>query len=484
MSPQADIGLVGLAVMGQNLVLNMADHGYRVAVFNRTTEKVDAFLAGPAAGTSVAGTHSLAELAASLRRPRVAMLMVQAGEAVDATISQLVPHLEPGDVIVDGGNSNFEDSIRRERELRERGLLFVGTGISGGEEGARHGPSIMPGGNPEAWPHVREIFQGIAAKVDGGTPCCDWVGEGGAGHYVKMVHNGIEYGDMQVIAEAYDLLRTAGRARLRRAARRLRRLEPRQARLATSSRSRAEIMAFRDDRWRASRRADPRRRRPERHRQVDGHLVPRARRSHEPRRRGGLRANPVRAGRGAARRSPRPGRAGITAKPGDGFVEAVRDALYASKIVSYAQGFMLFREAAGEYGWNLNYGGIALMWRGGCIIRSAFLGRIKEAFDRDPALPNLLLDPYFRERARGRRARLAADGHDRRRHGRSGARVLGRARLLRRLPARAAPRQPVQAQRDYFGAHTYERIDRRRGERFHTNWTGRGGETASGAYDA
>ena len=483
MSPQADIGLVGLAVMGQNLVLNMADHGYRVAVFNRTTEKVDAFLAGPAAGTSVAGTHSLAELAASLRRPRVAMLMVQAGEAVDATISQLVPHLEPGDVIVDGGNSNFEDSIRRERELRERGLLFVGTGISGGEEGARHGPSIMPGGNPEAWPHVREIFQGIAAKVDGGTPCCDWVGEGGAGHYVKMVHNGIEYGDMQVIAEAYDLLRTVAglgydelhdvfvdwnRGKL-------------DSYLVEIT---AEIMAFRD---------------------TDGEpLVERILDAAGQKGTGkwaaisslelgvpmSLVAEAVYARilsalaeerRAAARVLGAPG---PPTNPGDGFVEAVRDALYASKIVSYAQGFMLFREAAGEYGWNLNYGGIALMWRGGCIIRSAFLGRIKEAFDRDPALPNLLLDPYFR-------SELAAAEPGWRRTvttavdtavpvpAYSAALAFFDGYRRERLPANL-----VQAQRDYFGAHTYERVDRRRGERFHTNWTGRGGETASGAYDA
>jgi len=468
----ADIGLVGLAVMGQNLVLNMDDHGYRVAVFNRTTARVDEFLAGPAAGRAVAGTRSVADLAAALERPRKVMLMVKAGEAVDATIAELLPHLEPGDVVIDGGNSNFVDSIRRERELRERGLLFVGTGISGGEEGARHGPSIMPGGSPEAWPLVREI----------GTPCCDWVGEGGAGHYVKMVHNGIEYGDMQLIAEAYDLLRSAAglshdelhevfaewnRGKL-------------DSYLIEITR---DIVGFRD---------------------TDGEpLVEKILDSAGQKGTGKWTAisalelgmpmtlvaeavfarilSSLKDERVAAARLLPPATLAAVAPH---LVDDVHDALYASKIVSYAQGFMLFREAAAEYGWNLNYGGIALMWRGGCIIRSAFLGKIKEAFDRDPGLANLLVDPYFREEVAGadpgwRRAIGAAIA--------GGVPIPAYASALAFYDGYRRERLPaslIQAQRDYFGAHTYERTDRPRGTAFHTNWTGHGGDTTSGTYEA
>ncbi len=483
MSGVADIGLVGLAVMGQNLVLNMDDHGYRVAVFNRTTAKVNEFLAGPAAGTGVIATHSLEELAASLSRPRRVMLMVKAGDAVDATITQVLPYLEPGDIVIDGGNSNFVDSIRRERELRDRGLLFVGTGISGGEEGARHGPSIMPGGSPAAWPLVREIFQAIAAKVDGDTPCCDWVGEGGAGHYVKMVHNGIEYGDMQLIAEAYDLL------------------------LSVAGLSHEELHDVFDE-WNRGK--------------LDSYLIEITRDIMGFRDANGeplvekivdsagqkgtgkwtaisalelgmpmtLVAEAVFARILSALKDERAAASRLLAQPptmapcGTGFVDDVRDALYASKIVSYSQGFMLFREAAVEYGWNLNYGGIALMWRGGCIIRSAFLGEIKEAFERDPELANLLLDPYFRDEVAGaepgwRRATSAAIG--------SGVPVPAYSSALaffdgyrrQRLPANL-----IQAQRDYFGAHTYERVDRPRGEWFHTDWSGTGGAATSGSYSA
>ena len=485
MSPEADIGLVGLAVMGQNLVLNMADHGYRVAVFNRTTEKVDAFLAGPAAGTSVAGTHSLAELAASLRRPRVAMLMVKAGEAVDATISQLVPYLEPGDVIVDGGNSNFEDSIRRERELRERGLLFVGTGISGGEEGARHGPSIMPGGNPEAWPHVREIFQGIAAKVDGGTPCCDWVGEGGAGHYVKMVHNGIEYGDMQVIAEAYDLLRTVaglGYDELHDVF-----ADWNRGKLDSLPRSRSRATSWPSGttdgeplvekildaagqkgtgKWTAisslelgvpDDASSPRRSTRE--------SSPRWPRSGEP--------QPA----SWARRDHRPIRATASSR-----TSATRSTRRRSSPTRRASCSSARRR--GEYGWNLNYGGIALMWRGGCIIRSAFLGRIKEAFDRDPELPNLLLDPYFR-------SELAAAEPGWRRQSRPlSTRPFRCPRTRPRSPsstvtgASGSPRTSSRPSATTSARTRTSASTARADERFHTNWTGRGGETASGAYDA
>jgi 6-phosphogluconate dehydrogenase len=467
---RADIGLIGLAVMGQNLALNMADHGYSVAVYNRTTSKVDEFLAGPAAGTSVIGAHSIEDFVAALERPRRAMLMVKAGPAVDDTISQLLPHLEPGDVVIDGGNSNFEDSIRRSRELRERGLLFVGTGISGGEEGARYGPSIMPGGHPEAWPHVKDVFQSIAAKVDNGTPCCDWVGEDGAGHYTKMVHNGIEYGDMQVIAEAYHLLRAAlGLS-----------YEELHAVFAEWNEGKLDsylieitrdIMAVRDEdgeplvekildaagqkgtgKWTAISSLD-----------LGMPLT--------------LVAEAVYARILSALKDERVEAAELLGPPGkpDGAglapaVDDVRDALYASKIVSYTQGFMLFRAAAAEYGWNLSYGSIALMWRGGCIIRSAFLGEISDAFERDPDLPALLLDPYFRDEIKAaepgwRRAVAAAVQLGIPVPAYSAALAFYDGYRSERLPANL-----IQAQRDYFGAHTYERVDRPRGQVFHTHW--------------
>jgi 6-phosphogluconate dehydrogenase len=480
----ADIGLVGLAVMGQNLVLNMNDHGFTVAVFNRTTERVDEFLAGPAAGTNVIGTHSLEELAGAAKRPRRVMLMVKAGEAVDQTIAQLLPHLEPGDVVIDGGNSNFEDSIRRHRELAERGLLFVGTGISGGEEGARHGPSIMPGGSPEAWPLVKPIFQAIAAKVDDGVPCCDWVGTDGAGHYVKMVHNGIEYGDMQVIAEAYHLLRAAGGL----SHGELHDVFDEWNRGALDSyliEITRDIMAARDEdgeplverildtagqkgtgRWTAASSLEL---------GIPMTLV----------------AEAVYARILSALKEERVAAAAVLGGAPAGldgnraaFVDDVRDALYASKIVSYAQGFMLFRAAAAEYGWRLDYGSIALMWRGGCIIRSAFLGKIKEAFERDPALANLLLDPYFRGEIAAaepgwRRAVTTAVRLGIPAPAYSTALAFYDGYRSERLPANL-----IQAQRDYFGAHTYERVDRPRGQFFHTNWTGHGGETTSGSYSA
>jgi 6-phosphogluconate dehydrogenase len=482
-SDQADIGLVGLAVMGQNLVLNMDDHGFKVAVYNRTTSRVDEFLAGPAAGTNVVGARSPAELAAALARPRRVMLMVRAGQAVDDMIAELLPHLEPGDIVVDGGNSNFEDSERRARELEARGLLFVGSGVSGGEEGARHGPSLMPGGSPDAWPHLKDIFQSIAAKVDDGTPCCDWLAEGGSGHYVKMVHNGIEYGDMQLIAEAYHLLRAAGLSH-----------DELHDVLARWNEGKLDsylieitrdIVAFRDE---------------------DGQpLVEKILDSAGQKGTGKwtvissldlgqpvtLVAEAVYARVLSALKDERAAAAEILGGPPaeldvdrDAFVDDVRDALYASKIVSYAQGFMLFREAAREYGWNLSYGAIALMWRGGCIIRSAFLGKIREAFDREPELRNLLLDPYFQReveeaQAGWRRVVAAAVA--------AGVPVPAYSTALAFYDGYRSARLPaslVQAQRDYFGAHTYERVDRPRGEHFHTNWTGRGGATASGSYNA
>ena len=481
---QSDIGLIGLAVMGQNLVLNMDEHGYRVSVFNRTPAKTQEFVAGPAAGTNVTGHESIEAFVGSLTRPRKIMLMVRAGDAVDDTIGQLVPHLEKGDVIIDGGNTNFPDSVRRAKELEERGLLFVGSGVSGGEEGARHGPSIMPGGSPAAWPLVKDIFQAIAAKVEDGTPCCDWVGEDGAGHYVKMVHNGIEYGDMQVIAEAYHLLHAAlglthdelhdvfaswNEGKL-------------DSYLIEITR---DIMGFRDEdgeplldkildtagqkgtgKWTAASSLEL------------GMPVT-------------LVAEAVYARIVSTLKEERVAAASVLKGPGrsfDGerqtFIDDVRDALYASKMVSYAQGFMLFREAAREHGWNLNYGGVALMWRGGCIIRSAFLGRIKDAFDREPGLDNLLLDPYFAGEVDAAQAgwrRVIATAVE------LGVPVPAYSTALAFYDGYRSGRLPanlIQAQRDYFGAHTYERTDKPRGEFFHTNWTGRGGATSSGTYEA
>jgi 6-phosphogluconate dehydrogenase len=479
-----DIGLIGLAVMGQNLVLNMNDHGYRVAVFNRTISKVDDFVADEAAGTQVVGAHSVEDLARLLKRPRRVMLMVQAGAAVDQTIENLLPHLEQGDIIIDGGNSNFQDSNRRARALAEKGILFIGTGVSGGEEGARHGPSIMPGGNPAAWPHVKEIFQAIAAKVDDGTPCCDWVGEEGAGHYVKMVHNGIEYGDMQLICEAYQLLRDG---------------------LGLTTDELHDVFAD----WNEG--------------ELDSYLIDITSQILAKRDDDGV---PIvdkildtagQKGTGkwtcisaldlgmpvtligeavfarclSAIKDERVAASGILSGPEHvaendrkGFIEDVRRALYCSKIVSYAQGYMLFREAAREYGWNLNFGGIALMWRGGCIIRSRFLGKIKEAFDNDPKLTNLLLDGFFSRlvidyQASWRRAIVQAVQHGVPAPAFTAALAFYDGYRTDRLPANL-----LQAQRDFFGAHTYERVDKPRGEFFHTDWTGHGGRVASSSYNA
>jgi 6-phosphogluconate dehydrogenase len=478
-----DIGLIGLAVMGQNLVLNMNDHGFKVAVFNRTTSKVDDFLANEAKGTSVVGTHSIEELVLALKRPRRVMLMVKAGDTVDQMIQQIIPHLEPGDIIIDGGNSHWPDSNRRTRELAEKGILFIGTGVSGGEEGARHGPSIMPGGNPAAWPHVKEIFQSIAAKVADGTPCCDWVGEDGAGHYVKMVHNGIEYGDMQLICEAYHLLKDG---------------------LGLTARDLHEVFAE----WNRG--------------ELDSYLIeitadifskldedgsPLVEKILDTAGQKGtgkwtgmsslelgvpvtLIGEAVYARALSAMKDERVQASKLLNGPptrkvkGDSheFVEDVRRALYCSKMVSYAQGYMLLREAAKDQKWNLNYGGIALMWRGGCIIRSRFLGNIKEAFDKNPALTNLLLDDFFRNaisryQDSWRRAVIGAVELGVPTPAFSTALAFYDGYRTERLPANL-----LQAQRDYFGAHTYERIDRPRGEFFHTNWTGHGGRVSSGTY--
>ena len=480
----ADIGLIGLAVMGQNLVLNMADHGYSVAVYNRTTEKVDRFIEGPAQGKSITGTKSVEQFIAELDRPRRIVLMVKAGPVVDKFIEQLLPHLEEGDIVIDGGNSHFPDTVRRVEELGEKGILFIGTGISGGEEGARFGPSIMPGGNPEAWPHVKEILQSIAAKTPDGDPCCDWVGDGGAGHYVKMVHNGIEYGDMQLIGEAYHLLQGG----LGLGADDLQRIFGDWNRGVLDSYLvgiTADILGVRD---------------------ADGApLLERILDSAGQKGTGKWTAiNALELGmpltligeavfarclsalleerrRAAALLGDARGRL-------DGEREAlvadIHDALYASKIVSYAQGFQLMAAAQSEYGWTLDFGAIALMWRGGCIIRSRFLGNIRDAYARDPALQNLLLDPFFRDAisraepgwrrtvARAVTAGLPVPAF-------SAALAFYDGYRSARLPANL-----LQAQRDYFGAHAYERRDRPRGEFFHFDWGGDGGESPSSSYGA
>ena len=478
----ADIGLIGLAVMGQNLALNINDHNFKVAVFNRTAEKTDAFLNGPAAGSDITGHHTLAAFVDALALPRKIILMVRAGEPVDQFIDRLLPHLSPGDIIIDGGNSRFNDSDRRFQTLSKQGIRFIGSGISGGEEGARNGPSIMPGGDKTAWPEVQPILQAIAAKVDG-QPCCQWVGEGGAGHYVKMVHNGIEYGDMQLISEAYQLMREGlGMS-----------VEEIQGAFIQWNQGdldsylieiTADILGVKD---------------------ADGEpLIDKILDSAGQKGTGkwtGISAldlgvpltligeavfsrclSSLKEERLRAETLFGPS---TVAFSGDrqAMVEAIRDALYASKIISYAQGYMLMREAAKEYQWKLSYGDIALMWRGGCIIRSRFLGNIKTAFDNRPDLDNLLLDDFFSSAIKQAEA------------GWRKATRLG-IELAIPLPAFSAalaffdgyrrgrlPANLLQAQRDYFGAHTYERVDRPRGEFFHTDWTGEGGDTASSSYE-
>jgi len=485
MQPEScDIGLIGLAVMGQNLVLNMNDHGYGVAVFNRTVSKVDDFISHEAAGTNVVGTHSIAELAQVLKKPRRVMLMVKAGPTVDEMIAQVAPHLEKGDIIIDGGNSHYPDTNRRTRALADQGLLFIGTGVSGGEEGARRGPSIMPGGNPAAWPHVKEIFQAIAAKVEDGSPCCDWVGENGAGHYVKMVHNGIEYGDMQLICEAYHLLKEG----LQLTADELYQVfaDWNQGELDSYLiEITAEIFTKLDDdgaplvdkildtagqkgtgKWTGISALDT------------GTPVTLIGEAVFARCLSAMKDERVAAS--AILHGPKQAPASDRAA----FIEDVRRALYCSKMISYAQGYMLLREAAKEEKWNLNYGGIALMWRGGCIIRSRFLGKIKAAYDNDPQLRNLLLDSFFSQTLAGyqdswRRAIVRAIEYGVPTPAFSTALAFYDGYRTARLPANL-----LQAQRDFFGAHTYERVDKPGGQFFHTNWTGRGGRVSSGTYNA
>jgi 6-phosphogluconate dehydrogenase len=481
---QADIGVVGLAVMGENLILNMESKGFTVACTNRTTSKVEDFVQGRAAGKNIIGAMSVEEMIGVLKRPRKVMMMIKAGGAVDAFMDQVMPLLEPGDILIDGGNTHFPDTDRRLKKAEEAGLLYIGTGVSGGEEGALKGPSIMPGGSPEAWEAVKPIFQGICAKTDSGEPCCDWVGNGGAGHFVKMVHNGIEYGDMQMICETYQMMRTA---------------------LGLSNEEMKEIftewntgvldsylieitrdiLGYKDEegestldqildtagqkgtgKWTAVSALD-----------LGQPLT--------------LIGEAVFARCLSALKDERVAASKVLQGPPSAFdgdkaqmIEDLEQALYASKIVSYAQGYQLMRSAAEEYGWSLNYGGIALMWRGGCIIRSAFLGNIKSAFDTNPDLTNLLLDPFFEQAVEKAQA--------------SWRRVISAAATLGiPMPAISAalayydgyrterlPANLLQAQRDYFGAHTYERLDKPRGEFFHTNWTGRGGDTSASTYDA
>lgn len=480
---KADIGLIGLAVMGENLVMNMESKGFTVSVYNRSTDKVTSFVESRAKDKNIIGTYSIQELVDSLKSPRKIMLMVKAGKPVDDFIELLIPYLEAGDIIIDGGNSHFPDSIRRTKYVEEKGLLYIGTGVSGGEEGALKGPSIMPGGSKKAWEHVKPIFQAISAKVDDGSPCCDWVGEDGAGHFVKMVHNGIEYGDMQLITEAYHLMKEL----LGMSADEMHEVfkEWNEGELGSYLiEITRDILGYKDEdgsamvdkildtagqkgtgKWTAVSALD------------EG--VPLT-----------LIGEAVFARCLSAMKEERVEASKVFSAPtvnfeGDkkAFINDIRNALYASKMVSYAQGYALMSAAAKTNGWNLNYGGIALMWRGGCIIRSVFLGKIKEAFDKNPELSNLLLDPFFTDKIE---ACIA-----------SWRKVCSSAMLNGiSLPAFSAalsyfdgyrserlPANLLQAQRDYFGAHTYERTDKPRGEFFHTNWTGRGGSTASSTYN-
>jgi 6-phosphogluconate dehydrogenase len=481
---KADIGLIGLAVMGQNLVLNMADRGYTVAVYNRTVSKVDEFLQGPAKGKSIVGAHDLKQLTSLLKRPRRVMLMVKAGDPVDEFINALLPFLESGDIIIDGGNSHFPDSQRRYESLKAKGIAFIGAGVSGGEEGARHGPSIMPGGNPDGWLAVKPIFQAIAARSDDGAPCCDWVGEGGAGHYVKMVHNGIEYGDMQLICEAYQLMKEA----LHLTADELAAVfaawnqGPLNSYLIEIT---AQILAKKDldgtplvdkildvagqkgtGKWTGIDALD---------RGIPVTLIGEA---VFARCLSSIKKERVEASLHYPHTTPR------SSIDKQTFIDQIANALYASKIISYAQGFMLMKAASEENHWKLNFGSIALMWRGGCIIRSKFLGKIKQAYDKNPQLLNLLLDPFFiQEISRSIPAWRAAV---------SQGILLGiplptfstALSFFDGYRSAKLPANLLQAQRDFFGAHTYERADKPRGQFFHTNWTGKGGDVSSSSYNA
>ena len=481
---KADIGLIGLAVMGENLVMNMESKGFTVAVFNRTVSKVDDFINGRANGKNIIGCHSIQELVDNLAKPRKVFLMVKAGNAVDSMIDQLLPYLEDGDIIIDGGNSHFPDTIRRTEYVESKGKLYIGTGVSGGEEGALKGPSMMPGGSPAAWEAVKPIFQGICAKVEDGSPCCDWVGENGAGHFVKMVHYGIEYGDMQLICEAYQLMRD------------MLHMSDDEMHEVFAEWNKGEldsylieitrdILAYKDTdgqpivekildtagqkgtgKWTGIAALDE---------GVPLTLIGEAVFS---RCLSAMKEERITAAKEFNRTIPE-----FTGDKKE-FIEAIRQALFASKIISYAQGYTLMRTAAKTYNWNLNYGGIALMWRGGCIIRSVFLGKIKEAYDKNPELSNLLLDPYFKgtiEKLVPAWRKVCAKAIE------SGVPAPAMTSALSYFDGYTTEKLPanlLQAQRDYFGAHTYERLDAPRGEFFHTNWTGHGGNTTARTYNA
>ena len=485
MKELSDIGLVGLAVMGENLVLNMESKGFRVSVFNRTVEKVDKFMEGRGKGKNIYGAHSLEDFVQSLKAPRRVFLMVKAGQAVDDFIEKLIPVLDPGDIIIDGGNSHFPDTARRTAYVESKGLLYVGTGVSGGEEGALKGPSMMPGGSPAAWPHVKSIFQGICAHVEGGSPCCDWVGEGGAGHFVKMVHNGIEYGDIQLICECYQIMKDI---------------------LGMSNEEMHETFAEWNkgdlDSYLVEITRDILAKKDEDGRYVLDYILDTAGQKGTGKWTAiaaldqgvplTLIGESVFARCLSAQKEERVAASKILEGPkpskftGDraAFLEDLRKALFAAKVVSYAQGYALMRAAAKEYGWNLNYGGIALMWRGGCIIRSVFLGKIKEAFDKNPAIANILLDPYFSgklaEAQQGWRNVLCAAMQN----GVPAPCMTAGLQYYDGYRTERLPANLLQAQRDFFGAHTYERTDKPRGEFFHTNWTGHGGDTISTTYNA
>ena len=481
---KADIGMIGLAVMGENLSMNMERNGFTVAVYNIETDAVTRFINGRGKGKRFIGAYSFAELVKQVEPPRVIMMMIKAGDPVDQTIEKLLPLLSPGDIIIDGGNSHFPDTIRRTKYVESKGMLFIGTGVSGGEEGALNGPSMMPGGSPAAWPRVKPILQAICAKVEDGTPCCDWVGTDGAGHFVKMVHNGIEYGDMQLICEAYQLMRDYLK------------MTPDEMHEVFAAWNKgdlnsylieitADILAVKDNdgeplvdkildtagqkgtgKWTSVAALD------------EGAPLTLISEAVFARCLSAMKDKRVAACQAYARTLP------AFTGDRDAFIETIRQALYASKIISYAQGFELMRMAAGAYGWNLDYGNIALLWRGGCIIRSVFLGKIKEAFDKNPALDNLLLDGYFKQSIEALlpawRAVAAAAVTN-------GVPVPAMTSALSYFDGYTTGRLPanlLQAQRDYFGAHTYERLDSPRGQFFHTNWTGHGGDTTSNAYNA
>ena len=481
--PKADIAIIGLAVMGENLALNIESKGFTVAVFNRSTDKVTKFVEGRGAGKKVIGALSLEELVSSLKSPRKIMIMVKAGSAVDGVIDSLVPMLSKGDIIIDGGNSHFPDSERRTKSLAEKGLLYVGNGVSGGEEGALNGPSLMPGGAPEAWPFIKPIFQAISAKADNGEPCCDWVGRGGAGHFVKMVHNGIEYGDMQLIGEAYDLMKRV---------------------LGLTAKEMHEVFK----KWNKG--------------DLDSYLIEITRDIMDTKDTDGqalvekILDTAGQKGTGkwtgitaldlgvpltligesvfsrclSAMKDERVQASKIIKGPTpkfegnkQAFIDDIGNALFAAKIVSYAQGFSLMRAASKEYNWDLNFGSVALMWRGGCIIRSAFLGNIREAFTKNRELPNLLLDSYFNAKVDAAQAgwrRVCSKAIE------TGIPAPAMTTALSYFDGYRTARLPanlLQAQRDFFGAHMYERLDKPRGEFFHTNWTGHGADTASSAYN-